>query len=473
MMAPNDKNPKGWILVVDDEPLKRITLQIELTEAGYEVYEAGDAKTALRVLNSNPVDVVVTDLKMPGMDGLTFLEHVKQHRPGVHVILMTAFATVDTAVAAMKRGAYDYLTKPFSTDVLLSKVEQLLEYRPSMGEPDTEPPPDQVEPPDRLGRLIGRSHVMRDVYHQISTVADSEQTILIHGENGTGKELAAEAIHQFSRRSGKPLIKAGCATLPPDLLEGELFGRQDGAIADTGGDKLGRFELADGGTLFLDEVGSIPLEIQPKVLRAIERQAFERVGGQETVRADVRLIGATRDDLGELVQAGRFREDLYYRLKVVDLWIPPLRDRREDVPLLVANFIEARAPLGSSGTRPTVSPHALDLLVDYHWPGNVRELENVLERALAFCGGGQIRPEHIPALSDQADAGERAIRFTDAGAGLTETVASIERKMIESALAQCEFNQARAAQILGIPRTTLRDKIAKYGLGPGAAPSGP
>jgi DNA-binding NtrC family response regulator len=461
-MDPINKNAKGWILVVDDEPLKRITLQIELTEAGYQVYEAAEAKTALRILDSRPIDVVVTDLKMPGMDGLTFLEHIKQRRADVHVILMTAFGTVDTAVAAMKRGAYDYLTKPFTTDILLSKIDQLLAYRSTSVTAKT-----QGAVCESLGRLIGHSLAMRNLFQQIRTVADSERTILIDGESGTGKELVAEAIHELSRRRDKPLIKFSGAALQPTLIESELFGHEKGAFTHAISRKLGRFELADGGTLFLDEVDDLPLEVQVKLLRGLEQQTFERVGGEEVIQVDVRLVCATKKNLRQLVEVRRFREDLYYRLNVINLTIPPLRDRREDVPVLVAHFIEKHATSGPDGTRPTILPHALDLLMKHDWPGNVRELEHVMERALAFCGIGQIGPEHIPPLTGQKGGGDHVIPFAEVGAGLTETVASIEKRMIESALVQADYNQAKAAQILGIPRTTLRDKIAKYGLGAG------
>ncbi len=467
-MDPINKNAKGWILVVDDEPLKRITLQIELTEAGYQVYEAAEAKTALRVLDSRPIDVVVTDLKMPGMDGLAFLEHVKQRRPDVHVILMTAFGTVDTAVAAMKRGAYDYLTKPFTTDILLSKIDRLLAYRRTSSDVADG---DGVRP-ERLGRLIGRSHAARNLFTQIRTVADSERTILIDGESGTGKELVAEAIHELSRRRDRPLIKFSGAALQPNLLESELFGHEKGAFTHAISRKLGRFELANGGTLFLDEVDDLPLEIQVKMLRVIEQQTFERVGGEDVIKVDVRLVCATKKNLRQLVEARRFREDLYYRLNVINLTIPPLRDRREDIPVLVGHFIEKHAAIKPGGACPTISPHALDILMKHDWPGNVRELEHVVERALAFCSGNVIGPEHVPPLADQLDGGEHVIPYAEVGAGLTETVASIEKRMIESALIQADYNQARAAQILGIPRTTLRDKIAKYGLGTGPQTSG-
>ncbi len=449
---------KGCVLVVDDEPLKRVTLHLDLTEAGYTVFDAAEAQTAMRLVESHPVDVVVTDLKLPGTDGLALLEHVKQRRPGAYVILMTAYATIDTAVTAMKRGAYDYITKPFGTDVLLAKLERIRAYQSDGHSRDG-------SPRDSIGRLIGRSHAMRHLSDQIRAIADSDRTILICGESGTGKELAAEAIHQHSRRRDQPLIKLSCAALQPTVLESELFGHEKGAFTGAIRQKAGRFELADGGAMFLDEVDDIPGELQVKLLRAIEQQEFERVGGEEPIRVDVRLICATKRDLCSLVEAGKFREDLYYRLNVICLTIPPLRDRREDIPLLVHHFVDkhlsARGP--GAQTAPKVVPHALDALLAYHWPGNVRELEHVIERALAFCDGDEIRPEHIPILS-QSEPEANGAASGQIPMSLPQTVADVERQMIESALRQAGGNQARAAHILNIPRTTLRDKIAKYGL---------
>ncbi|MBN1341470.1 MAG: sigma-54-dependent Fis family transcriptional regulator [Phycisphaerae bacterium] len=467
MMAPDDSLPRGTVLVVDDEPLKRITLQIELTEAGYQVYETAEPKVALRVLESKPIDVVVTDLKMPGMDGLTFLEHVKQRRPSIHVILMTAFGTVDTAVAAMKRGAYDYLTKPFTTDVLLSKLDQLLAYRQNVSGPGDRQHAESGRTPQRLGRLVGLSHAMRYLFQQIRTVADSEGPVLITGERGTGKELVAEAIHELSRRNGRPLVKFSGAAPSPETVESDLFGHENGFSNAEGTHVAGRLESGCGGTLLLEDVDRIPMGAQVKLLRVIETGTIEPMGGKEARHIDVRLICATRSNLGDMVKDGQFRQDLYYRLNVVNLLVPPLRDRREDLPVLADDLIDKAMADAPSRERPRLSPHALDLLVGYDWPGNVRELENVVQRALASCDTQEIRPEHVPPLGDQEGGGRHVIPFADLGGGLTETVASIERRMIESALVQSDYNQAKAAQILGIPRTTLRDKIAKYGLGAG------
>lgn len=459
------------ILVVDDEPLKRITLQIELSERGYEVYEAADAQAARRVFDARPIDVVVTDVRMPGLSGLDLLTYVKQIRPEVDVILMTAYATIDTAVLAIKRGAYDYITKPFTTQDLLVKLDRLFASR-ARGGPAGDAIPDGLDGTETCGRLVARSVSMQRLFEQVRGVAPTDRTILLCGESGTGKELLAEAIHLHSLRAAKPLVRFSCAALQPSVLESELFGHEKGAFTGAIRQKAGRFELADGGTMLLDEVDDIPTELQVKLLRVVEQQEFERVGGEEAVRVDVRLICATKCDLLKLVKEGRFREDLYYRLNVISLAIPPLRERPDDLPVLARHFVRKHAAL--VGDRPVeISPHAIDELLRHPWPGNVRELEHVIERALAFCrtphGDGplEIRPEHIlplgPITADVATL--PALELTENGRlGLTETVADIERRMILLALRQCGNNQARAAQRLGIPRTTLRDKMARYNI---------
>jgi len=459
------------ILIVDDEPLKRITLQIELSEHGYEVYEAADVAAARRIFDARPIDVVVTDVRMPSASGLDLLSYVKQTRPQADVILMTAYATIDTAVLAIKRGAYDYITKPFTTAELLERLERLFASR--------QPAADQAVPDEtlgdgveKLGRLVARSVSMKRLFEQVRGVAPTDRTILLCGESGTGKELLAEAIHEYSPRAAKPLVRFSCAALQPSVLESELFGHEKGAFTGAIRQKAGRFELAHGGTILLDEVDDIPTELQVKLLRVVEQQVFERVGGEEPVRVDVRLICATKCDLLKLVKEGRFREDLYYRLNVINLTIPPLRERPDDIPVLARHFVRKHA--GLVGDRPVqISPHAIDELLRHSWPGNVRELEHVIERALAFCREREsgpvleIRPEHIlplgPASSEVSTL--PALELGENGRlSLTETIADIERRMILLALRQCGNNQARAAQRLGIPRTTLRDKMAKYNI---------
>ncbi len=455
--TPANSRPRGRILVVDDEPLKRITLQIELSEHGFEVYEAADAESARRIFDSRAVDVVVSDVRMPGMNGLDLLAYIKSIRPEVDVILMTAYATVDTAVLAIKRGAYDYITKPFTTQDLISKLDRLFAARSPVAVNGA------VE---SFGRLVARSQSMKRLFAQLRGAAATDRTVLLCGESGTGKELLAEAIHEQSTRAGKPLVRFSCAALQPTVLESELFGHEKGAFTGAIRQKPGRFEQADGGTIMLDEVDDIPTELQVKLLRVVEQQEFERVGGETPVRVDVRLICATKRDLLQLVREGRFREDLYYRLNVLSFTIPPLRERPDDIPALVHHFVQKHAVL-AGGQQVSVSPHAMDELLRHAWPGNVRELEHVIERALAFCDGGEIRPEHIVPLSAERSDGYVAplVELSEAGSlGLTETVADIERRLILLALRQCNGNQARAAQRLGIPRTTLRDKMARYNI---------
>ena len=462
------------ILVVDDEPLKRITLQIELSEQGYEVYEAADAQMARRIFDARPCDVVVTDVRMPGLSGIDLLAHVKQLRPATEVILMTAYATVDTAVLAIKRGAYDYITKPFTTQDLLVKLERLFASRG--GEEESGPEAKRADGVEMFGRLVARSQSMKRLFEQIRNVAPTDRTILLCGESGTGKELFAEAIHEHSARAGRPLVRFSCAALQPSVLESELFGHEKGAFTGAIRQKAGRFELAHGGTMLLDEVDDIPTELQVKLLRVVEQQEFERVGGEEPVRVDVRLICATKRDLLKLVKEGRFREDLYYRLNVISLTIPPLRERPDDIPVLARHFVQKHAAL-VNGQRAEIPAHVIDELMRHAWPGNVRELEHVVERALAFCTASttgerpgqppEIRPEHILPLGAEGgtSAAVSALELGDNGRlSLSETVADIERRMILLALRQSENNQARAAQRLGIPRTTLRDKMAKYGI---------
>ena len=454
------------ILVVDDEPLKRITLQIELSEHGYEVYEAADAQAARRIFDGRPIDVMVSDVRMPGTNGLDLLAYVKQVRPATEVILMTAYATVDTAVLAIKRGAYDYITKPFTTQDLLVKLERLFASR--------ELPEEESDDVATFGRLMARSQVMKRLFEQVRSVAPTDRTILLCGESGTGKELFAEAIHACSPRASKPFVRFSCAALQPSVLESELFGHVKGAFTGAIRQKAGRFELADGGTMLLDEVDDIPTDLQVKLLRVVEQQEFERVGGEALVRVDVRLICATKCDLLKLVKEGRFREDLYYRLNVISFTIPPLRERPDDIPLLVRHFAGKHASL--AGGKPVeLSAHAIDELLRHAWPGNVRELEHVIERALAFCGEGgaqqgerpEIRPQHIlplGAITPEASSMSALELGENGRLSLTETVSDIERRMILLALRQSGNNQARAAHRLGIPRTTLRDKMAKYGI---------
>jgi len=442
-----NETSKGVLLVVDDEPLKRITLQIELAQAGYTVLEAADAASAFKLLQARPVDVVITDLRMPQVDGLALLEQVKARFSKTHVILMTAYGSVDSAVSAIKHGAYDYLTKPFGTEALLEKLSHLRSAR-AWGS-DTE----QGEPAmERIGSLIGQSYAARRLFEQIRVAGDNEHTLLIEGEPGTGKSRVAEAVHRLSRRSQRPMATFSCTSCPASALDAEL---------------CTRFERARGNTLFLKDIDTLPLEVQRKLLHVLEHQQFERAGEAQPVPIDVRLICATSRDLRALIEAGLFRGDLHLRLSAVSLFVPPLRDRREDIGLLAEHYLQHHAPRTDRRPLPgRFSPHALAALLGYHWPGNVRELEHVLERAAAVAVGQRIELKDILLPQEpSADTATTARTLIPANTppGLTETIVGIERSLIDAALQKAAGNQARAAQILGIPRTTLRDKMAKHG----------
>ncbi len=442
----------GSILVVDDEPLKRITLQIELAENGYQVYEAADAQAARRILDSCPIDVVVSDVRMPGLSGLELLTYIKQTRPAVEVILMTAYATIDTAVLAIKRGAHDYITKPFTTQELLAKLEPLMARRATA--PDG--------PVETCGRLVGCSPAMRGVFQRIRTLAPTGRPVLIVGERGTGRDAVAETLHELSPRGRKPLVRFSCADVPAAVLENDLFGCEKGAAPWAIRPRPGRCELADGGTLVLDDFERIPLEMQPRLLRLLAHGVIERRGGTVPVELDVRVVCLTAGEPAEAVAAGRLRAELLDRLGGGRIDLPPLRARRDDVPVLARHFLTRQA--ARLGTGPvTLGVAALEELLRHHWPGNVRELEQVIERALAYCDGPEIRPAHVLPLGPRGEPSAAPPEpLTAATLDLHETLADLERRMIVLALRQCGNNQARAAQRLGIPRTTLRDKMAKY-----------
>jgi len=448
---------KGVLLIVDDEPLKRVTLQIDLTEAGYTTFEAADAPAALRLLDTQPVDAIVTDLRMPEMDGIEFLRKVKTDSPQTHVIVMTAYGSVDSAVEALKRGAYDYLTKPFSTITLIEKIDRLLGARCTQGE--------ILKAGSRqLGVMIGRSHSSCRLFDQVRAAAEVEQPVLIYGESGTGKDRAAEAMHELSQRSGQPLVKFSCVGTDPVSMERDLFGAgQESSTGSPG--HPGQFELAHGGTLMLDQVEELPLNLQARLLRALDRSPAGPSGNGDQPHVLVRLICGTCCDLQQQLAEGRFRQDLYYRISAVTLTIAPLRDRPADIPLLANHFSRNSATrAGKPESSARIHPHAIDTLMDYHWPGNVRELEHVMSRAVSLARGEEILPSHIQLPIEQGTESHPQNPPADSKPGLTETVAGVERTMIDAALRRAAGNQAKAAQFLGIPRTTLRDKMAKYGM---------
>jgi DNA-binding NtrC family response regulator len=443
------------ILVVDDKDLMRESMDLTLRRAGHEVHSAADGSAALAALGRERFDLIVTDLKMPKTDGVTLLEQVKARRPDTEVVLVTAFGTIDVAVRAMKFGAFDFLQKPFKAEELTAVVDRALEHRQLRSENEALR---AVAKGNGPAELIGGSAATEEIRRQIAQVAPSAATVLIHGESGAGKEVVARLIHAGSSRAARPMLCLNCAALSAGLLESELFGHERGAF--TGADKLrkGRFELADGGTLLLDEVSEIEPRLQSKLLRVLEAQEFERVGSSETIRVDVRVLATTNRRLGEAVAKGEFREDLYYRLNVVPIHVPPLRERTEDIRVLADHFL-ARYGRREGRTRPEFAPECLELLMSYDWPGNVRELEHLVERACVMGLGPRIGAEDLrPWLSRRrldADGPRLA-----AGTAL-ETV---EREMIEATLRKFGGHRVRTATALGISVRTLGMKVKAYGL---------
>jgi DNA-binding NtrC family response regulator len=463
------------IVLADDELNLRKVLGAILHRDGYEVLEAADGEQALGLVDSS-VAALITDLKMPKLDGMGLLRRVVADQPEVPVIMITAHGSVDSAVEAVKLGAFDYIEKPFEQ----SQIRQVVEKAIKQHESDRRAPRAQLarSGPGRYG-LVGQSQVLEQVYAVIEKVADTPSTVLISGESGTGKELVARALHANSSRKDGPFIKINCAAIPKTLVESELFGYEKGAFTGAVGSKPGRFELADGGTLFLDEVGEIPVEMQVKLLRVLQESEFERVGGIKTIKVDVRLVTATNRDLQKEVASGNFREDLFYRLNVVPVQLPPLRDRKGDIPLLVEHFVSKfNERLKKKVTR--VEDDALERLVAHPWPGNIRELENVLERTLLFCEGSSIRARDLPpelsGLSPAApsDAPSRPLdtspsKPTDTRASsLKEMVRQeterLERELIVRALDETGGNVTQAARKLKISRKSLQNKMKEFGL---------
>ncbi len=471
---------RARVLVADDEDSLRWVLERGLRQAGYDVAAVKDGEEAIQAFGAEPFDLVFLDVKMPGMDGLTALERLRALRPDACVIVVTAHGTMDTAIKAMQRGAYDYLTKPFDLDEVLLLAERALSA--SRLSQEVGRLRSGLQEVREFSALIGHHPRMQDVYKTIGRIAATDVTVLLRGESGTGKELVARAIHHYSRRSGRPFVAISCAAIPGPLLESEMFGHERGAFTDARERKLGKFELAHGGTLYLDEIGDMPVELQSKLLRALQERSIERVGGHEPIAVDVRVLAATNRDLEALMKEGRFREDLYYRLNVVTVNLPPLRERRRDIPLLVEHFLAKYAgELGERG----VAPDALDRLVGYEWPGNVRELENVIQRAMVMATGGVILPEHLPigpvsaAASVAVDATLEEIierKLMECVRGLRQRgsanlydlmIALVEKPLLRAVLRETGGNQLRAAQILGINRNTLRKKLTEHGIDPG------
>ena len=432
------------VLVVEDEGRMRELLLTHLENWGYQAKGVPDGESALREIRKTHFPLVIIDLRLPGMDGITLMENIKKIDPSSECMMITAYASMETAISALKKGARDYLIKPFRMEELKHAVEKLMEekqkeeerdylkthYREKVGFPD----------------IVYRSRKMGEVINKVRKILHKDVTVLLTGESGTGKELIARLIHYQGKRKDKPFVVINCTTLPENLLESELFGHEKGAFTGATTRKTGKFEFAQGGTVFLDEIGEIPLSLQSKLLRFLQFKEFQRLGGNDTIRVDVRIIAATNRNLEEEVRKGKFREDLFYRINVFPISLPPLRERKEDIPLLAENFLQTRYP------EKRLSPEAIRILEEYSWPGNVRELENVLERACLLSEGDTISPEHLslplPSLSSKK---------------LT-TLEEMEKNLIKEALNITRGNQTRAAQLLGITRRTLIYRLKKYGI---------
>jgi nitrogen regulation protein NR(I) len=461
---------KKQVLIVDDEPNLRKILAAQLSRDGYDVMTAEDGERGLALLREHHIDLVVTDLKMPKVDGMALLREALRLDPDLPVVMITAHGTVDTAVEALKIGAFDYLTKPFDKDEVRQIVAKALRTRQLAGE---EVSGRQVAPGARFG-IIGSSAGIADLYAVLERVSDTPTTVLLTGESGTGKELVARALHAHSSRNDKPFIKVNCAAIPKELIESELFGYERGAFTGAVSSKPGRFELANGGTLFLDEIGEIPVEMQVKLLRALQESEFERVGGIKTIHVDVRLVAATNRDLKKLLASGNFREDLFYRLNVVPIRLPALRERAGDIPELALHFLSKfneRLKKHVTG----VEPEALEALSAYTWPGNIRELENVIERAVLFCDGQRLRAADLSPevrgplatpLVPLTDADLQAAFASEGGLKEHVKVATsrLERELVGHALQQTGGNVTHAARLLKISRKGLQLKMKELGL---------
>jgi len=453
------------ILIVDDEKNYTLILSAVLQDVGYDTLTANSGAEALEILNhaNADVDLVLTDMKMPVMDGIELLEKIKAINPHLPVIMMTAYGTVEKAVEAMQKGAYNYILKPFDNEGLIIFVKKAIDMYHVVKE--NLRLRDVVENRYNFGNIVGKSKRMQEVFELISKMAPSSATILIEGESGTGKELVAKSIHFNSPRRDKPFIAVNCSALSEHLLESELFGHEKGAFTGAIAMKKGRFELADGGTLFLDEIGELSPNLQVKLLRVLQERAFERVGGIKPVPVNIRIIAATNKHLKQETAAGRFREDLYYRLNVLYIALPPLRDRVEDIRLLVDHMVEKYASERRPGQQVTGVDQDVDrLLYNYSWPGNVRELENAIERAMVLCPGNIIRVSDLPREFKKSIRHSLHLDGISDNANLYETLDMVEKAMIERALAISQNVQSHAAELLGIGKSGLNQKIKKYGI---------
>ncbi|MBG0777831.1 MAG: sigma-54-dependent Fis family transcriptional regulator [Desulfovibrionaceae bacterium] len=448
------------ILLIDDEKNYLLVLEMLLSDAGYDVTALADPQMALAYLEESEVDVVITDMKMPKLTGQDVLEHVKKNYPHIPVLIMTAFGSIEAAVEAMKLGAFDFVTKPFSNEELLLSVKKAMQLAEAQRQ--FKLLHENLENRFGLHSIVGKSKAIRQLMDMVGRAAPSRSTVLITGESGTGKELVAKAIHFASPRAKEPFVSINCMALNPGVLESELFGHEKGSFTGAVARKRGRFELAHGGTLFLDEIGELSQDLQVKLLRVLQERTFERVGGTETIEVDIRLVAATNKDLPAEVATGNFREDLFYRLNVVQIPLPPLRERREDVPLLAAHFAQKLTQDDGIATRP-FSPEAMDYLSAYEWPGNVRQLENVVERCMVLATGDYVTVDDLPPeIRDEDAQFKSAVDLLPSRLNLAETLENIEAALVRRALVRADFVQVKAAELLGISKSLLQYKLKKY-----------
>jgi two-component system NtrC family response regulator len=451
------------ILIVDDEKNYPMIIGELLQEEGYTSLTASSGMEALDILNTELIDLVLTDVKMPGMSGIQLLEKIKEIKPDIPVIIMTAYGSVEKAVEAMHMGAYTFILKPFENQALIAHIAKAISVYRIVQENSLLR--EAVRSRYSFDNIIGKSKPMQEIYEIIKKVAPSNASVLIEGESGTGKELVAKSIHYNSPRKNNPLVAVNCSAFAETLLESELFGHEKGAFTGAATLKKGRFELSDKGSLFLDEIGELPISLQVKLLRVLQEKTVERVGGTTTIPVDFRLIAATNKTLEDEVKKGKFREDLFYRLNVVKTIIPPLRERSEDIPLLVKHFIDkyTKGP-HSAGTVSGINPEAIKILYDYQWKGNVRELENIIERAVIFSSGTTITPSDLPLQVRQNMTFTLDLNGIPEGVGLAETLTAVEKRMIQRAMKVSGNVQTKAAQLLGIGKSGLNQKLKKFNL---------
>ncbi len=452
------------ILIVDDEKNYPMIIGELLEEEGYTTLTASSGMEALDILNTELIDLVLSDVKMPGMSGIQLLEKIKEIKPDIPVIIMTAFGSVEKAVEAMHKGAYTFILKPFENQALIAHIAKAISvYRIVL---ENKTLKDAVRSRYSFDNIVGKSKPMQEIYELIKKVGPSNANFLIEGESGTGKELVAKSIHYNSPRKNKPLVAVNCSAFAETLLESELFGHEKGAFTGANATKKGRFEMSEGGTLFLDEIGELPISLQVKLLRVLQEKTIERVGGTQTIPVDFRLIAATNKNLEQEVKNGNFREDLYYRLNVVKAIIPPLRERSEDIPLLIKHFITKYTNEQYTTSKVTdIDPKSIKMLCDHQWQGNVRELENTIERSVILCSNTIITPSDLPLEVRQANTSPALdLEGIPEDAGLAETLTAVEKRMIKRAMRLSGNVQTKAAQLLGIGKSGLNQKLKKFNL---------